>query len=104
MAKSITNPMAIEVTKMFGGIPAVTVASVVFTGVFGASVAASVFRIAHIHNETAMGIALGASSHGIGTAKAFEISQESGAASGLSMGLTGVVTVLLASLLRSLLS
>lgn len=103
MPKSITNPMAIEVTKMFGGIPAITVASVIITGVFGASVASAVFRTARIYNDTAKGIALGAASHGVGTAKAIEISSEAGAASGLSMGLTGVATVLLASLIRSLL-
>ena len=103
MPKSITNPMAIEVTKMFGGITSITVASVIITGVFGASVSTAVFRAARIHNDTAKGIALGAASHGVGTAKAIEISSEAGAASGLSMGLTGVVTVLLASLIRSLL-
>lgn len=103
LPKSITNPMAYEVTVMFGGIPAVTIAAVVITGVFGASVAVGVFRIARIHNDTAKGIALGAASHGVGTAKAIEISSEAGAASGLSMGLTGVVTVLLASLIRSFL-
>lgn len=103
MPKSITNPMAYEVTMMFGGLPAVTVASVVITGVFGASVASAVFKLGRIHNDTARGIALGAVSHGVGTAKAIEISSEAGAASGLSMGLTGVATVLLASLIRSLL-
>ena len=94
--------MAYEVTMMFGGLPAVTVASVVITGVFGASVASAVFKLGRIHNDTARGIALGAASHGVGTAKAIEISSEAGAASGLSMGLTGVATVLLASLIRSL--
>lgn len=103
MPKSITNPMAYEVTVMFGGIPAVTVAAVVITGVFGASVATVVLRAARIQNDTAKGIALGAASHGVGTAKAIEISGEAGAASGLSMGLTGVITVLLASLIRSFL-
>jgi putative effector of murein hydrolase len=101
MPKSITNPMAYEVTLMFGGIPAITVAAVIITGVFGASVATSFFKVTGIRHDTAKGIALGAASHGIGTAKSIEISQEAGAASGLSMGLTGVATVLLASLIRS---
>lgn len=103
MPKSITSPMAYEVAVMFDGLPAITIVSVVITGVFGASVGSAVFKMAGIHNDTAKGIALGAASHGVGTAKAIEISSEAGAASGLSMGLTGVATVLLASLIRSLL-
>lgn len=104
MPKSITNPMAIEVTKMFEGISAVTVTAVVVTGVFGASVAPAVFRMGRITQDTAKGIALGAASHGVGTARAIEISQEAGAASGLSMGITGVATVLLAGLIRTFLN
>jgi len=103
MPKSITSPMAYEIAVMFGGLPVITIVSVIITGVFGASVATALFGMARIHNDTAKGIALGAASHGVGTAKAIEISSEAGAASGLSMGLTGVATVLLASLIRSLL-
>lgn len=94
--KSITNPMAIEVVKMFGGVKELTVIFVAVTGIFGAAVCQLVFKIFLIDNDTAKGIALGASSHGVGTAKAVDISDEAGAASSLSMGISGVVTILVA--------
>jgi putative effector of murein hydrolase len=101
--KSITNPMAMELTDMVGGIKELTVIFVVVTGIIGATVCQMVFKIFSIENDTAKGIALGAASHGIGTAKAVDISDEAGAASSLSMGITGVVTILLAIITKFML-
>ncbi|SHJ10873.1 Putative effector of murein hydrolase [Dethiosulfatibacter aminovorans DSM 17477] len=94
--KSITNPMAIEVVKMIGGIKELTVIFVAVTGIAGPAICQWVFKIFSIDNDTAKGIALGAASHGVGTAKAVEISDEAGAAASLSMGISGVVTILIA--------
>jgi putative effector of murein hydrolase len=93
--KSITNPMAMEVAKMVGGVKELTVIFVGVTGIIGATTCQLIFKVFSIENETAKGIALGTSSHGIGTAKAVDISEEAGAASSLSMGITGVVTILI---------
>lgn len=102
LPKSITSPMAIEVSKVTGGIVGLTVFSVVITGIVGASIAPLVCKHGKIKNEIAKGIGIGSSSHGVGTTKAVEMSDEAGAASGLAMGLTGVITVLVASVVSKL--
>src|SRR5665647_2782149 len=86
MPKSITTPMAVEVSTMIGGISELTAVFVAVTGITGATIGPLIFRIFRITNDTAKGIALGAGSHGLGTSKAVEISEEAGEASGLSMG------------------
>lgn len=95
LPKSITTPMAIEVAEIIGGIKELTVVFVVITGMFGASIGPLVFDVFKIRNDTAKGMALGAGAHGVGTAKAVEISDQAGAASSLSMILCGVTTILL---------
>lgn len=95
LPKSITTPMAIEVSGVIGGIKELTVVFVVITGMFGASIGPLVFDIFKIRNDTARGMALGAGAHGVGTAKAVEISDQAGAASSLAMILCGVTTIIL---------
>jgi len=96
--KSITTPMAMEVSKMLGGLSDITVIVVIITGILGATIAPIIMKFGGIKSEIAKGIAIGSSSHGIGTSKAMEMSDEAGAMSGLAMGLTGVIFVLLTSL------
>ncbi len=96
--KSITTPMAMEVSAMLSGIPNITVIAVIITGILGATIAPFIMRYGRIKSEIAKGISIGAASHGIGTSKAMEMSDEAGAMSGLAMGLTGVIFVLLASM------
>ena len=93
MAKSITTPMAIEVTKMLGGNEAITIAAVIFTGVVGACIAPSVLKLVKIKNDTAKGIAIGNSSHAIGTSRTVEMGEEVASASSLAIALTGILTV-----------
>ena len=95
--KSITTPMAMEVSDMLSGIPNVTVIAVIITGILGATIAPYVMKFGRIKSDIAKGISIGAASHGIGTSKAMEMSDETGAMSGLAMGLTGVIFVLLTS-------
>ena len=94
LSKSITTPMAIESTKMLGGNEALTVLAVVITGLIGAAVAPLVIKIGKIKNNTAKGIGIGSSSHAVGTSKALEINEEAGAASGLAIGVTGLMTII----------
>jgi predicted murein hydrolase (TIGR00659 family) len=95
--KSITTPIGMEVSKQIGGIPAVTVAAIVITGILGSIIAPYVCKIFKITDKIAVGIAIGTSSHAVGTAKALEIGEVEGAMSGLAIGIAGLVTVLLAA-------
>lgn len=101
--KSITTPIGIEVSAQLGGIPAVTVASIIITGIAGAILAPYIFKWCRIHDTVAQGIAIGTSSHALGTTKAVEMGDTQGAMSGLAIGLAGLATVLLAPVLVQLL-
>ncbi|MEL7606210.1 MAG: LrgB family protein [Sedimentibacter saalensis] len=94
LSKSITNPMAVESTKLLGGNEAITIASVVITGIVGAAVAPAVMKFGKIKSNVAKGIGIGSSSHALGTSKAVEINEETGAASGLAIGVTGLMTII----------
>ncbi|MCH4886086.1 LrgB family protein [Acidaminobacter sp. JC074] len=96
--KSITTPMAMEVSSMLGGLSDITVIVVIITGILGATIAPIIMKLAKTKSDIAKGIAIGSASHGIGTSKAMEMSGQAGAMSGLAMGLTGVIFVLLTSL------
>ncbi len=97
--KSITTPLGIELSKQLKGIPSVTVAAIVITGIIGAVSAQTVLKVFRITDKTARGIAIGTSSHALGTTKAVELGETEGAMSGLAIGLTGLVTVIIATIL-----
>ncbi len=94
LPKSTTTAIAVELAEAHGGILGVTMAAVLVTGVFGAMFAPLWIRIFRIRNRVAAGVAIGTSSHGLGTAKALEIGELEGAMSGLAMGISGFFTVL----------
>ena len=94
--KSATTPIAMAVAERLGGVPALTAVLVICTGIFGAVTARFLFNALRIESHAARGLALGVASHGIGTARAFEVSAEMGAYAGLGMGLNGVLTALIA--------
>jgi predicted murein hydrolase (TIGR00659 family) len=94
--KSATTPIAMAVAEKLGGVPALTAILVIGTGIFGAVVARSLFNWMGIASHQVRGFSLGVASHGIGTARGFQVSAEMGAFSGLGMGLNGVLTALLA--------
>ncbi len=94
LPKSMTTPIGISASLILEGIVGLSVLSIVITGIFGAAVAPLLFRRLHIKSDIAKGVALGTTSHAVGTAKAYEISRLCGAMSGLSIGLSGVVSIL----------
>jgi predicted murein hydrolase (TIGR00659 family) len=94
--KSATTPIAMAVAERLGGIPALTAIMVIATGILGAVVARFLFNLMGIESRLVRGFALGVASHGIGTARAFQVSPEMGAFAALGMGLNGVLTALLA--------
>ncbi len=97
--RSITTPFALEAAKQLGGQPDLVALFVVITGVFGIAVGDILFQRLAVRSGMAKGAGLGASSHGAGTAKAYEIGQTEGVVSSLVMMLAGVVTVVLAPLI-----
>jgi predicted murein hydrolase (TIGR00659 family) len=101
--KSATSPIAMAVAEHLGGIPALTAVLVICTGIFGAIIGRSLMNALRVESHAARGLALGVACHGIGTARAFQVSAEMGAYAGLGMGLNGVLTALLAPWLVPLL-
>lgn len=96
--KSITTPIGIEISKQIGGIPAITVAAIILTGIIGAVLGPFVCRISGVKDRIAVGIALGTASHAVGTVKAVELGEVEGAMSSLSIGIAGIITVILITL------
>ncbi len=100
--KSITTPLGIELSKQIGGIPSVTVAAIIITGIIGAVFAQWVLKLCRISDKTAKGIAIGTSAHALGTTKAVELGETEGAMSGLAIGLAGLVTVIVATIISKM--
>ena len=94
--KSVTTPIAVEASAKLGGLPAITALAVIFTGITGAVIGPSVLKLLHIKDPTAKGLALGTSAHAIGTSRALEMGETEGAVGSLSIGLTGIITVVTA--------
>ncbi|KAF3999301.1 LrgB family protein [Glaciimonas immobilis] len=94
--KSATTPIAMGVAEKLGGLPALTAVLVIGTGIFGAVIGRFLFNWMRIDSHEVRGFALGVTSHGIGTARAFQVSAEMGAFAGLGMGMNGVLTAFLA--------
>jgi len=90
--KSITAPIAIITSEQIGAIPSLAVGFVIITGIIGALLGTTIFKILNIKHDTSKGFALGLISHGIGTARAIEISEKAAAFSALAMGLGGILT------------
>ena len=104
LSKSVTTPIGIEITNSLGGSSSITVLAIVLSGIIGAIVGPTVFKVLKINNPISMGVSLGTASHAVGTSKALEIGEQEGAMSSLSIGVAGIVTVFLAPLCYSLLS
>jgi len=90
--KSVTAPVAMGISEKAGGLPSLTAALVVLTGVLGAVIGAAVLAAIRVRDDRARGLALGVTSHGIGTARAFQISDTAGAFSALAMGLMALIS------------
>ena len=103
LPKSITTPIGIGVAEELGGYVAITVASIVISGILGNLFAESVCRLFGIYEPIAKGIAIGCSSHALGTVKALEMGEVEGAMSSLSIALAGILTVFVASVFATLL-
>ena len=101
--RSITTPFAVEASKRVGGQSDLTALFVVLTGVIGMAVGDLVLRRLAIRSKLGKGAGFGASAHGAGTARAYQMGNEEGVVASMVMMIAGMVTVLLAPLLGQLL-
>ncbi|GFI08978.1 MAG: LrgB family protein [Lachnospiraceae bacterium] len=92
--KSITTPIAVEVSAAHGGIVPVTVIAVIFTGILGSIFAPLLIRIFQVKDPVAAGLSIGACSHAVGTSRAVQLGETQGAMSGLAIGICGIITVI----------
>lgn len=103
-AKSVTVPIAMDVTKGLGGNVAITAVSVAICGLFGGIFGPAILKTLQVKNPIAFGTAMGSASHGIGTARSLEIGAIEGAVSGLCIALMGVATAVLVPIINNILS
>lgn len=101
--KSVTAGVAMGISETLGANPAITVIATVLTGVMGAIVVTPTMNRLGIRDFRARGFAAGLASHGIGTARAFQVDEVAGVFAGIAMGLNALVTSLLVPLAATLL-
>lgn len=101
--KSVTAPVAMAISEQLGGLPSLTAALVIATGIIGAILGPILLNLMGITDWKARGLALGTASHGIGTARALQVNEVAGAFSGLAMGLNALATAILLPVLWVLL-
>ena len=101
--KSVTSPIAMLVAEQIGGIVALAAVFVMITGILGAIFGPELLRRFGVHHPAARGMALGLTSHAVGTAQALQESDECGAFAALAMSLMGLLTAVLLPLAVSLL-
>lgn len=97
LPKSVTTAIGIDLSGDLGGYQAITVASIVITGLLGNVSAPFVFKAFHITDPVAQGLALGTSAHAMGTSRAAQLGKTQEAMSSLAMGVAGLMTVVSAS-------
>ncbi len=94
LPKSVTTAIGMSISEELGGIVTITVAAIVLTGIFGNVAGDFICRMLHIKERVAVGLALGTSSHSIGTARAMEMGQIEGAMGSLAIVVAGLFTVI----------
>lgn len=102
LPKSITTAIGKGLSEELGGYPAITMATIMLTGLFGAVIAPPFLRLLGVTEPLAQGLAIGTSAHAAGTSRAVELGEVQGAASSLAIVVTGLLTVIAAPLLVAL--
>ncbi len=92
--KSVTTPIAMGIAERIGGHPSLAAVMVIATGILGAITAQTIFRWLKVNDDAVSGFAFGVAAHGIGTARAFQLSETMGAFAALGMGLNGLLTAI----------
>jgi predicted murein hydrolase (TIGR00659 family) len=97
--KSVTAPIAMGLAEALGGIPPLAAILVIATGILGAVIVTPLMNALGIRDFAARGFAVGVTSHGIGTARAFQVNEIAGTFAGIGMGLNGALTALIVMVL-----
>jgi predicted murein hydrolase (TIGR00659 family) len=102
-AKSVTTPIAMAISERIGGLPSLTAVFVLLTGVTGGMIVTPLMNLIRVRDGRAVGLAAGVAAHGVGTARAFQVGELAGTFAGTAMALNGLLTAILAPLLRGFL-
>lgn len=102
LPKSVTTPIAMSVSETLGGVTSITVAVVIATGIMGSVLAPTLIKLFKVKSPIAAGVAIGTCSHAVGTSKAMQIGELEGAMSGIAIGVSGLLTMVIALVYHSL--
>ena len=94
-SKSVTTPIAMEITSTVGGIPALTAAVVVCTGIFGGMAGFRMMKMSRVKSPIAQGLSMGTAAHAVGTSAAMDVGYRYGAFSSLGLTVNGLFTAML---------
>lgn len=100
--KSVTTAMAIGITSKMGGMTTITLVVVVATGILTSVIGSVLLDVFGIKDRVAKGVALGGTGHAIGTGAAMQLGQIEGAMAGLSIGVTGIVYVIVSPMIAAI--
>ena len=103
LPKSITTAIGVALTEMSDGMPGITTAAIIFTGILGSILGPVLCKLFHLTDPVAQGVAFGTAAHVIGTAKATELNALSGAVSSLSLVVAGLLTAVVFPLITTIL-
>lgn len=95
LPKSVSSPIALEISRHLGGLPELTAVLTVLTGLFGSMVGKKLLSWLGLRDSLSIGISVGTAAHGIGTARLLKDSEEEGSMSGFAMGAAGIITSIL---------
>lgn len=96
ISKSVTTPIAMEISRHLGGVPAVAAVGVVLAGLQGSMFGYLVLKKLRVKNSEAMGLAIGSMSHALGTVTVMEVDPKAGSYSSISLVLCGIISSILA--------
>lgn len=102
--KAVTTPIAMEISGAVGGIPALTAAVVVCTGIFGGMAGFKIIKLTHVTSPIAQGLSMGTAAHAVGTSVAMERGERYGAFSSLGLTINGLLTALLTPFILQILN
>ena len=102
LPKSITTAIGKSLSAEMGGYPAITMATIMLTGQFGAVAAPALLKLFRVTEPLAQGLAIGTASHAAGTSRAVQLGDIQGASSSLAIVVTGLLTVFVAPLVMQL--
>ncbi|MGE7940567.1 LrgB family protein [Lysinibacillus xylanilyticus] len=95
--RSVTTPIAMDISNMIGGSPTLTAVFVMITGILGSLLAPIVIKVCRFHRPSSRGLMLGMGAHGAGTSKAFEFGELEGTFASLAMVVAALISIVLST-------